>query len=90
MGIFDRFNSVLKSNLNSMVDKAEDPGKLLDQTVIDMEAFAIAKVCALEGVPFCSLKYVTDGSDSNASSDWAANLPRAAARFREAFDRLTR
>ncbi len=38
MGIFDRFNSVLKSNLNSMVDKAEDPGKLLDQTVIDMEA----------------------------------------------------
>ena len=38
MGIFDRFNSVLKSNLNSMVDRAEDPGKLLDQTVIDMEA----------------------------------------------------
>ena len=66
------------------------PVHLPRPTVIDMEAFAIAKVCALEGVPFCSLKYVTDGSDSNASSDWAANLPRAAARFREAFDRLTR
>jgi phage shock protein A len=37
MGIFDRFNRVLKSNLNSLVDRAEDPGKLLDQTVIDME-----------------------------------------------------
>lgn len=57
-------------------------------TIIDMEAFAIAKVCALEGVSFCSLKYVTDGSDSNASNDWAANLPRAAARFRAAFDQL--
>lgn len=38
MGIFDRMNRVLKSNLNGMVDAAEDPGKLIDQTVIDMEA----------------------------------------------------
>jgi len=38
MAIFDRFNRVLKSNLNSLVDRAEDPGKLLDQTVIEMEA----------------------------------------------------
>lgn len=37
MAIFDRFNRVLKSNLNNLVDRAEDPGKLLDQTVIDME-----------------------------------------------------
>lgn len=37
MGIFDRFNRVLKSNLNSLVDRAEDPAKLLDQTVVDME-----------------------------------------------------
>lgn len=37
MGIFDRFNRVLKSNLNSLVDRAEDPAKLLDQTVLDME-----------------------------------------------------
>src|SRR5260221_5208057 len=38
MAIFDRFNRVLKSNLNNLVDRAEDPGKLLDQTVIDMES----------------------------------------------------
>ncbi len=37
MGIFDRFNRVLKSNLNSLVDQAEDPGKLLEQTILDME-----------------------------------------------------
>jgi len=36
MSIFDRFNRVLKSNLNSLVDSAEDPGKMLDQTVIEM------------------------------------------------------
>ncbi|MBX3249684.1 MAG: PspA/IM30 family protein [Myxococcales bacterium] len=38
MGIFSRLNSVIKSNLNSLVDKAEDPEKLISQTVIDMKA----------------------------------------------------
>jgi phage shock protein A len=38
MGIFRRLNTVLKSNLNALVDKAEDPEKLISQTVTDMEA----------------------------------------------------
>jgi len=37
MGIFSRFNRVLKSNLNSMMDRAEDPAKLIDQTIREME-----------------------------------------------------
>lgn len=37
VGIFSRLNTVIKSNLNSLVDKAEDPEKLIGQTVIDME-----------------------------------------------------
>ncbi|HHH30155.1 MAG TPA: hypothetical protein ENK57_17680 [Polyangiaceae bacterium] len=38
MGIFSRFNRVLKSNINALVDKAEDPAKLIDQTVREMES----------------------------------------------------
>ncbi len=38
MAIFDRFNRALKSNLNSLVDRAEDPTKLIEQTVSDMES----------------------------------------------------
>lgn len=38
MGIFDRMNRVVKSNLNSLVESAEDPGKLIEQTVLDLEA----------------------------------------------------
>ena len=38
MGIFSRLNTVIKSNLNSLVDKAEDPEKLIGQTVIDMKS----------------------------------------------------
>lgn len=36
MGIFDRMGKVISSNINSLLDKAEDPGKSLDLTVREM------------------------------------------------------
>lgn len=60
-------------------------GVALECDVVDMEAFAFAKVCAREGVAFHSVKYITDGTDHNAHNDWASNLPRAAASFAELY-----
>ena len=37
MGILDRISTLLKSNLNSAIDKMTDPGKQIDQLVIEME-----------------------------------------------------
>ncbi|WP_218081518.1 PspA/IM30 family protein [Anthocerotibacter panamensis] len=37
MGLFDRIGTVIKANLNSLVSSAEDPEKILDQTVNDMQ-----------------------------------------------------
>lgn len=37
MGILSRISKVLESNLNALVEKAEDPGKLLDQAIEDMK-----------------------------------------------------
>lgn len=37
MGLFDRIGTVIKANLNSLVSSAEDPEKVLDQTVNDMQ-----------------------------------------------------
>jgi len=37
MGLFDRISRVVRSNLNDMVSKAEDPEKILEQTVIEMQ-----------------------------------------------------
>ncbi len=38
MGIFNRLNRVIKSNLNALIDQAEDPEKMIGQTVADMKA----------------------------------------------------
>ena len=37
MGLFDRIMRVIRANLNSLVSKAEDPEKILEQTVLDMQ-----------------------------------------------------
>jgi len=37
MGLFDRIGRVLRANINSLVGQAEDPEKILEQTVIDMQ-----------------------------------------------------
>jgi phage shock protein A len=36
MGIFDRISSVFKANVNHMISKAEDPEKMLNQIVLEM------------------------------------------------------
>ena len=36
MGLFDRFRRVVKSNINDMISKAENPEKMLNQLVVDM------------------------------------------------------
>jgi adenosylhomocysteine nucleosidase len=49
--------------------------------VIDMEAYALAKVCLLEQAGFGCAKFVTDGADGAAAGDWQRNLPPAAEAF---------
>ena len=36
MGIFDRLSQLLRSNVNDMITKAEDPEKMLEQILVDM------------------------------------------------------
>ena len=51
--------------------------------VVDMEAYALAKVCYNYGVPFISFKYITDGADEQAHEDWEANLADGIVEFKE-------
>ncbi len=51
--------------------------------VVDMEAYALAKVCRSFDAAFACAKYVTDGADHTAADDWQANVHKAAERFLE-------
>jgi adenosylhomocysteine nucleosidase len=69
-------------------DRFEAIDRDLPWDVVDMEAYALAKVCWLEDVPFACAKFVTDGANGDAAGDWQANLPRAARAFLELYRRL--
>ena len=38
MGVFSRLSDLLKSNVNDLIDRAEDPEKMVKQVIIDMQA----------------------------------------------------
>ena len=37
MGIFARLGTLIKSNINDLISKAEDPEKMLNQVLVDMK-----------------------------------------------------
>lgn len=48
-GIFDRIGMIVKSNLNELLDKFEDPEKIIDQTIIDaVQEYGSMKKAALD------------------------------------------
>ncbi|MBM4188602.1 MAG: PspA/IM30 family protein [Gemmatimonadetes bacterium] len=38
MGIFERFSTMLKSNINDLISRAENPEKMLNQLILDMKS----------------------------------------------------
>ena len=71
-------NATCGSGDNFAEDKSQYYGE-----VVDMEAYALAKVCYLYDVPFISFKYITDGADEQAHEDWEANLADGIEVFKE-------
>jgi len=63
-------------------------GVLRTWDVIDMEAYALAKVCVFEHIPFGCLKYITDGSDGAAAATWEMALKDAALHLKEAVKQI--
>jgi len=57
---------------------------------VDMEGYALAKVCRKMGVQLVSLKYITDGADDQAHNDWAANLVPGAKKLLEYYQKMVK
>ena len=50
--------------------------------VVDMEAYALSKVCHHFDTQFISFKYITDGADEQAHEDWENNLANGIVEFK--------
>ena len=70
-GSGDSFVTVDQFNWKNLID------------VVDMEAYALAKVCKLYDVPFISFKYITDEADGDAGNDWEENVGKGIVKFKE-------
>jgi len=83
---FDTINEIINSENgyscgtgdNFVTSKIE-----MDLDVVDMEAYAIAKVCTIKGVKFRCFKFISDNADKSADNDWNESLKIAAKKFEE-------
>ena len=46
----------------------------LKTDLVDMEAYAIAKICYLKDIKFKCYKYISDNADEGANNDWIKNV----------------
>ena len=46
----------------------------LKTDLVDMEAYAIAKICYLKDIKFRCFKYISDNANAEANDDWIKNI----------------
>lgn len=70
----DEFYTELERGVCGTGDSFETGPSKVKCDLVDMEAYAMAKVCKRLNKKFISIKYITDGSDDKAHNDWKENL----------------
>ena len=82
-------NGIVLASGDSFVTDSELHLEGLDIPIdlIDMEAFALYKVCQHHNVQFDCYKYVSDNIDSEASNDWQENVAKGASLFLEILEK---
>jgi len=71
MGIFDRFSTMLRSNLNDLISRAENPEKMLNQLIVDMKT-QLAKAKQQVASAIADMKKVQHDAESSRkqAEDW--------------------
>ena len=71
MGIFDRLSSLLRSNINDLISRAEDPEKMLNQILVDMRG-QLAKAKQQVATAIADEKRLRDQADAEFRQvhDW--------------------
>src|SRR5438477_2721646 len=71
MGIFDRLSSLLRSNINDLISRAEDPEKMLNQILVDMRS-QLVKAKQQVATAIADEKRLRDQADAEfrQAADW--------------------
>ena len=71
MGIFDRLSTLLRSNINDLINSAEDPEKMLNQIIVDMRD-QLAKAKQQVATAIADEKRLRDQADAEyrLAQDW--------------------
>ena len=71
MGIFDRFSQLLRSNINDLISRAEDPEKMLNQILVDMRS-QLVKAKQQVAAAIADEKRLRDQADAEykQAADW--------------------
>ena len=82
---FDEINEIINSNDGYSCGSGDNfvtSGISIKVDVVDMEAYALAKVCKLENIKFRCFKFISDNADETANSDWIKNCEKGAKLFK--------
>lgn len=81
MGILDRVSTILRANINALLDQAEDPEKTLDQLIRDMaDAIGQARGQVAEMIAQEKLLEADMEKNSNLGRDWGHKAELAVSR----------
>ncbi len=84
MGIFTRFRDIVSSNINSMLDKAEDPEKLIKLMIREMEDTLVELKASCAGVMAGSKKLERNIDEVKSRVEyWAEKAPLAVSKGRD-------
>lgn len=84
----DRVITHLKHASCGSGDNFAEEASRLPCDVLDMEAYALAKVCHMEGIKFVSVKYVSDGAEEGGADDWKENAHKASQMYFDTYQKV--